>query len=189
MNTRASSTHTFAQGTGRGWEEWLAFLAANGSPDLTHSQVVDLVKPEIERLDVTENVGWWAQGVAVAYGQHTGQRVPGQGVDGHFHVSASRTLDGDAHAVITRWTEHAAQACTFNDVELDSEPTTSTTPKRHYWRANLADGSKVTVSASASPETARTPLSIEHSRLADGHAGVEPWRTFWKAQLKELADS
>jgi len=84
---RTISPEAIEGGTGRSWDEWLAFFTSIGAEQLTHQEIV-------ARASELGAPPWWRQMVTVAYEQHIGRRVPGQDCDGEFNLSASRTRPG-----------------------------------------------------------------------------------------------
>ena len=60
----------------------------------------------------------------------------------------------------------------------------SVTPKRHYWRAALADGSAVAIAVEAKGAD-KTLIAVSHEKLSDGGASAR-WRAFWKAELQTI---
>jgi hypothetical protein len=178
--TKPQNTDSIALATGRSWPDWVAWLDARGGRDLTHKAIADLVFTELaERM---ERAGWWAQGVAVAYEQEIGRRVPGQRSDGSFEVAVSRSVDGppdEAFATLAA----ALDAMPTMDGRASSDHRTSATRVRHFWRCTLDDGSKVTGAVEAgSPGKSR--VAITHAALTAA-ADADRWRTYWKAALAE----
>jgi len=97
MATRPSSTAGIEKGTGRPWEDWLAFLEKIGAAGLSHKEIA-------ERIAATGDAsGWWAQSITVAYEQHIGRRVAGQDNDGAFQVATARTFLGNMDAALDAW--------------------------------------------------------------------------------------
>lgn len=179
----ASNTSSIAASTGRSWEEWVSLLDARSARLLDHTAIARLAL-EIMPAEAP-NQEWWAQGVAVAYEQHAGLRLPGQSCAGDFRASASRTLATDRDGAVAAWRERVGGLDVFRDVPLDGEPTESRTEKWSYWRARLADGSRITVNAT-DKQPGKAVLSVEHAGLSSAEDG-EQWRSHWKALLKELA--
>jgi hypothetical protein len=81
MATKPINTAAIEKGTGRSWNEWLAFLESIGAEKLSHKQIA-------ERVTASGHTsGWWSQSIAVAYEQSIGRRLPGQVEDGTFQAS------------------------------------------------------------------------------------------------------
>lgn len=176
--TKPAGTENFATSTGRSWAQWLAFLDEQGAEGLSHADIAKLI-------DATGDAsGWWAQSITVAYEQHIGRRAPGQRSDGTFEVSVSRTLQGSMDAVMARWDGHVSDTRSHDGVEVEGEPERTETPKWRYWRCVLADGSKVSATASARSETT-AGLAVTHGKLADTD-DKERWRKYWKGVLASL---
>jgi hypothetical protein len=150
---------------------------------MSHTQIAGHVTEQL--TGVVANPEWWAQSVTVAYEQHIGARRPGQTGDGRFNVSAGRTVEGTADDLLTRW---AALMAGDPGVAYADPPSTSTTEKWRYWRARLADGSRVSVNITAKDAAGgagRCTVAVAHAGLASP-GDVEGWRAFWKDRLREL---
>ncbi|SJM61770.1 hypothetical protein [Gulosibacter sp. 10] len=179
---KPTSTAAIASATGRPWEEWVALLDEAGARGAKHTAIARLA---LERMPPrVEQDEWWAQGVAVAYEQHTGLRVPGQTCDGDFQLSTSRTASGDKDEVLARWLGLVDGREEFGGVPVDGEPSTSQTEKWRYWRVPLADGSRVAANISDKPK-GRASVGIVHTKL-DSAEAVERWRPIWKELLGRL---
>jgi hypothetical protein len=177
-----------ARATGRGLPGWYAVLDERGARDLPHKDIARLLSDEFGLS------GWWSQSVTVEYEKHIGRRVTGQRQDGRYEGTATKTLSGDMDAVLDRWVAHLpsdAAAVTFDGIELAGEPSVSRTEKWRYWRASLADGSRVTVTISDKPGgtgASGGPLStltVTSSKLASLEEAAR-WKTFWRAYLIRL---
>ncbi len=163
-------------GTGTSLAEWTDRLDATGGRDLDHTAIARML---VERWEVEE---WWAQGVTVAYEQVIGRRVVGQSCDGDFSASASRTVPGTPTQVRDRWDAFMTEA-RRDGLGLD-EPSLSDTATWRYWRAALADGSRVSVNITAKDE-GRSTLGIEHKGLETADARTA-WKDAWKGVLGEF---
>ncbi len=176
---RAISTVAIGRSTGRPWEDWQRDLDARGAAKLEHGEIVALAR-EIAGID-----NWWAQSVAIAYQQAIGRRRPGEASDGTFSVSITRVRPGPPDRIAAAWRRLAAELSAVADVALDGTPTESLTPKRHYWRCKLADGSRVTVTFEPKA-AAKTLVAVEHSRCRSPEVAASR-KAFWAARLEQLA--
>lgn len=96
-HARGANLDAIVAATGRGWEDWTAWLEDVGAHDVTeHAEVAALVLARLREPGgpAVPNPEWWAQSVTVAWEQHTGRRAPGQRTDGTFDANASRTVPG-----------------------------------------------------------------------------------------------
>lgn len=187
--TRATSIAGIERATGRSWDDWLAIMEGAGAQTLGHAGIAKLARSHM--ADDMKSVDWWAQGVAIAYEQHAGLRVPGQGSDGLFRVSASRTLDTDREAAIDAWVATFGERSEFEGHDVMAARRNQT-EKRSFWRFSLAGAGKVEVSAtpkapskSATDAAPKVTLAISHDALPAADE-VERWRAFWKERLAEL---
>lgn len=163
-------------GTGTSLAEWTDRLDEAGGRDLDHTAIARML---VERWEVED---WWAQGVTVAYEQVIGRRVVGQSCDGDFSASASRTVPGTPTQVRDRWDAFMTEA-RRDGLGLE-EPSLSDTGKWRYWRAAVADGSRVSVNITAKDE-GRSTLGIEHKGLETADARTA-WKDAWKGVLGEF---
>ncbi|MEX5296402.1 hypothetical protein QYM41_14080 [Kocuria sp. CPCC 205268] len=182
MSTRGTSTAGIARATGIPWETWTARLEELGARSMSHAEIARRVA---EQLDgVVENHEWWAQSVTVAWEQHTGVRRPGQTGDGSFGTSASRTVAGTPDEVLTRWTELLAGRTEVDGVPFRQPPSTARTEKWRYWRARLADGTRVAATLGEAGR-GRTTVAVAHTGLPSAE-DVARWRGVWKELLAAL---
>ena len=164
------------RGTGVPLTEWARRLDEAGARELDHTAIARLL---VERWEVDQ---WWAQGVTVAYEQLIGRRVVGQSRDGDFAASASRTLDGAPGEVRERW--HAFMTEARRDALGLEEPSLSDTATWRYWRAGLADGSRVSVNITAK-DPGRSTLGIEHKGIGTAEERAA-WKDAWAGVLAEF---
>ena len=174
---RTLSPEAIEQGTGRTWDEWLAFFESIGASELTHRQIV-------EAASESGAPPWWRQMVTVAYEQHIGRRVPGQDGAGTFNVSASRTVEGSMDDALARWVAVVGDRTDHAGVGVTRGPDESRTDKWRYWRCGLADGSRVVVNISAKAP-GKAVVNVQHERLEDAEL-VDHWRSYWKAVLASV---
>ena len=178
MEVARSSNESVQMATGKGWDEWFAILHAMGASDLPHKEIAaSLVRDH-------GVPGWWAQSITVAFERAIGRREVGQSCGGDFSASASRTLAGSLDDAVGTWRRLVANRRDFNGVPIESDPRVSHTEKWRYWRADLADGSKIRVGIGERPG-GRAGLGLSHEKLGDRQA-AERWKKYWRNILKEL---
>lgn len=156
---------------------WVRRLDDIGGRELDHAVIARRL---VETWDVAP---WWAQNLTVTYEQVIGRRVVGQSCEGDFSASASRTVPGDPDAVSAAWDD-------FMDEPRREElglgaPRLSRTEKWRYWRAELEDGTRVSVNITAKDTAGgdtRSTLAIEHKNIED-EAGRDAWKGAWKRTL------
>lgn len=188
--TRATSVPAIERATGRDWASWLELFAEHGADKhgaakLGHAKIAKIARAALP--DDMQSVDWWAQGVAIAFEQHMGLRIPGQGSDGLFRVSASRTLPLDRDAAIDAWVaahgdgeRHGTEHRGFTV----QKPRRSRTEKRSFWRFDLDGMGRVDVSATPKGDD-RVTLGISHDGMPSGE-DIEQWRAYWKELLAAL---
>lgn len=179
--TRGERVPAIERATGRSWDDWLGIFEAAQARTLSHPEIARVARTHVP--EDLQNPDWWAQGIAIAFEQHVGLRVPGQSSSGDFRVSASRTLPLDRDAAIEAWvTAHGDRP-----EHLGHEPGVprpSRTEKRTFWRFSLEGAGKVEVAAT-SKDPDRAVLTVSQDGLADGEQ-IEAWRAHWKGLLAAL---
>lgn len=182
--TRASNIPAIERATRRRWDEWLTHFESHGAAQLTHADIAKLALSAMP--EGIENPEWWAQGVAIAFEQHAGLRVPGQSAAGGFRVSASRTLTMDRDAALAAWTAQHGDDTSHLGFAV-SNVRESQTEKRSFVRFSLEGAGKVEVAAElkGTADSPKTSISINHTGLESGER-IEEWRGYWKTLLGEL---
>lgn len=179
--TRSTSIPSIEKRTGKAWSEWLAYFHEHGAAQLPHPEIAKLALANVP-ADL-ENPEWWAQGIAIAFEQQTGLRVPGQASDGTFRVGVSRTLPLNRDEAIELWiSTHGPHEDHRGHAVTDTR--NSRTAQRTFWRCTLEGAGRLEVAA-ADKDAERAVLTVELTRLADPDS-IEEWRSYWKARLAEL---
>ncbi len=179
--TKPSNLASIEQATGRSWDDWVRLLDAANARNLVHRAIADIVHAELDGK--TDNAGWWAQGVTVAYEQHIGRRVPGQVADGTFEVASSRTLAGSKEDVMALFEEAHSALSELNGTPIESSRL-SGTDKRLYWKAELGDGSRSVVACEDKP--GHKAMVVATQVKVASREQAESWRAFWKTRLAKL---
>lgn len=176
----AASTEAIAGATNRSWERWVHALNQAGGADLSHCQIVSVVRsmlgPEVISPD------WWAQSVTVTYEQHIGRRQPGQAADGSYQMSVSKTLPGELDEVFGRWLNFVDSVPDIGGLTFLCCPSATATPRWRYWRATLDDSTQVVISLTQK-EPGKVGITVNHSKLS-GRESISQWRAVWKDFLE-----
>ena len=183
--TTPRTADAIAAATGISWPDWAAWLDAHDAPSLEHAEIASLAHGRMtagDRSDVA-NAAWWAQGVAVAYEQQIGRRLPGERQDGTFYVSASRTVPVDPATAMDAWVAQVGDRAVLAERTPAGPPRTSSTPRRAYWRIGFTDGSSLQLAVEQAPTGSR--LTATHEGLASPEER-EAARVVWKATLAGL---
>ena len=149
---------------------------------MTHPELASRISGQLEGK--VDSPGWWAQRIAVAFEQHTGKRQPGHVADGTFEIAVSQTLANPrdkAFPQIVAWLENQS---TFNG-QTYTNPRSSETPVRSYWRCDLADGTKFTAAVEAAGAD-KSKLVCAHSAISSP-AAADEWREYWRTTIAQLA--
>lgn len=174
---QAISNEAIERGTGKPWEHWREYLDDIGASEMSHKEIA-------RQLHGRGGVdGWWSQMLTVAYEQHIGRRVPGQGCDGEFSVSVTKTISGDIDGALSWWLEAVDGMEAFSEIPVSIGPDVRQTEKWRYWRAGMADGSRVTVHIHQKT-AGKAGLAIMHEKL-ESTEQLEHWRAWWKQFLVE----
>ena len=179
---KPTNTSAIAKATNRPWDKWITALDAAGARKMNHR---DIAKQALKLMpESVEQKEWWAQGVAIAYEQHAGLRVPGQTSTGSFQTSTSKTFPGDKDAALKAWLDLVSTRTEFNGIDIVEAASTSETAKWRYWRVQLVDGSRVNVDISDKPH-GKASIAVEHTKLSSSD-DIETWRPYWKELLSKL---
>jgi len=160
--------------TGRTWREWVAVLDDLGATEMSHRDVARWVATH-------HDIGsWWSQTVTVGYERIRGLRAVGQGRDGHFTASKSRTLPFP-EAVLRR-------AVHDPDLRAAWLPATQATPtgkgRSKDLRFVCPDGTRGVLSLVAKGD-AKTTVAVGHERLPSAAAARDRKR-FWEERFEAL---
>ena len=113
---KPTNTSAITKATNRPWDDWVAALDAAGAREMNHG---DIAKQALKLMpEPVEQKGWWAQGVAIAYEQHAGLRVPGETSTGSFQTSTSKTFPGDKDAALKAWLDLVSTRTEFNGIDI-----------------------------------------------------------------------
>lgn len=160
--------------TGKDWSQWRIFLDAAGAAEKSHKDIaLDLHAAGVP--------GWWAQMVTVGYERMIGRRAVGQRCDGAFSASASRTIAGNKDAALARWVEAVGERAEYDGVLAEGEPRVSATDNWRYWKVDLEDGSRVSVTI-YDKDAGKACVGVGHEKIGNAEAAAR-WKLFWKAVL------
>jgi len=181
--TKPINVESIEKATNKNWKQWVQELDDDGARQISHK---DLALRLYKQLDGTiENHGWWAQGITVAYEQHTGKRVPGQLANGLFEFAVSKTVEksrDDLFKQVVAWFDGHTELNGSDPLR----PRSSQTPKRSNWRCDFGDGSKF--SATVEGGDKKSKLVLAHTALPNKKE-ADNWKTFWTKTIKVFADN
>ena len=178
--TKPINTESIEKATGKSWEAWVRELDKLGARELSHAELARLINRQLEGM---ESSGWWAQGITVAYEQHTGKRIPGQLANGLFELAVSKSVScprSELFPAIVKWFESRGE---LNSREA-LKPRSTETPKRSNWRCDFADGSKF--SATVEDLGEKSKLVLSHTAIPTKEE-ADKWKAYWKDVADELA--
>ena len=104
--------------------------------------------------------------------------------DGTFQTAVSKTLPGNTNQVFKLWLNAVRDVEDFNSIPLAGKPAISQSEKWRYWRVDLQDGSKVTVTV-GTKTAEKSNLTFSNEKLKNKD-NIEPWKVFWKNFIGKL---
>lgn len=174
--TPSMSDDAIRHGSGKGWDEWVAILDAWRAGERSHREIAAYVHNE-HGVD-----GWWAQGVAVGYERLKGRRAVGEGSDGTFSGSASKTFAVSVERLWRAWVD---------ETERDRWLPPGTLVLRQAQesrsaRFDVAGGGILALWFT--DKGAKSAVQLEQEKLPSKKAAAE-FRIRWKTHMAALADS
>jgi uncharacterized protein YndB with AHSA1/START domain len=171
-----SGDEAVQRATGKTWAEWLAVLDKAGAQEMTHKEIVAIVR---DRFGVGP---WWQQQVTVGYEQLRQNRQKGETPDG-FEVSASKTIGVPLARLYAAFADEAARAAWLGRKPLSVTKATARKSLRIAWGAGKRS-SRVSVDFYAKG-TGKSMVQLQHSRIADA-ATAEKIKAMWRGALEKL---
>ncbi|HEX2178703.1 MAG TPA: DUF4287 domain-containing protein, partial [Actinomycetota bacterium] len=165
---------TVVEKTGRDWDQWFELLDRWDASTRPHPEIASWLSAE------HGVAGWWAQSITVAYEQARGIRAPGQGRDGTYTVSASKTIDVPLEDLF-----RAVEDPAIRDRWLDPGrfQVTGVTAGKSV-RGRSEGDTRVTIGFTVKGAS-KTLIALAHSKIADPQTAKE-LKEFWAGRLKEL---
>jgi hypothetical protein len=164
--------------TGRGWDEWLAVLDADGAHGLSHREIVELVGRHLPAED-----GWWQQMVTVGYEQARGLRAKHQKPEG-FQISRSKTVAVPVSRLYAAFTEASLLAAWLGqDVVAAITPRKCVLDKsaRMLW----TDGQTTVDALFYEKGEGRSQVTLQHSKLGSADEATA-MKAYWGEKLDGL---
>ncbi len=178
--TKPINIASIEKATNKSWEQWVNELDKSGARELSHTDLARKLHDELEGK--IESHSWWAQGIAVAYEQHIGKRVPGQLANGLFELAVSKTVATPRNILFRKIVEWFNSRSELNGHEV-LKPRSTETPKRSNWRCNFSNGSKFSATVEENGE--KSKLVLAHTALPNKQQ-ADDWKAFWKNIADEL---
>lgn len=169
--------------THRTWDEWLAFMEGIDAKNLSHHAIATHLLGELDgKLD---NIGWWAQSIAVAYEQYIGRSIPGQRPDGTFQTSVSKATKLGMQELMDKWTAFAAGDQAVLDL-VGGNVKVSGTDKRITWRTKGRDGSDIRIASEPKKDGAAS-IIVQHMGLASHELNMDA-KANWTSIVQRFVD-
>ena len=171
------SDEAIVEKTGRDWEAWFSLLDGWNATSRPH--------PEIARwLSAEHGVpGWWAQSITVGYERARGWRVTGQGRDGKYSISTSRTINVPVESLFAAAADPSLRRRWLPEGRLEVTSTNPPKSVRGRWDGGQ---SRVAIGFTAKGD-GKSQIGLAHEQLPDAGAASEA-KEFWVQRLKELKE-
>jgi uncharacterized protein DUF4287 len=169
------SDEAIVNNTGKNWSEWFALLDAWGGVDRKHGEIARWLS---EEHSVS---GWWAQSITVGFEQARGIRAPGQGSDGWFSISASKTVNVPAERLFEAFADERLRDQWLPGAKMEVTTASPTKSFRARWGD---DGSRIAVGFVPKGE-AKSVVGLAHEKLATAE-DAKAAKAFWSEQMKAL---
>ena len=160
--------------TGRTWRAWVAVLDDIGATEMSHR---DIARWVAEHHDFGS---WWSQTVTVGYERIRGLRDVGQGRDGGYSASKSRTLPFP-EAAVRRAVEDAHRRAGWLP---DTEATHRGRGRARAWSFACPDGTQGVIGFTVKGD-GKTVIAVEHDRLSSPEAARQR-KAFWDERFEAL---
>ncbi len=158
------------QGTGKGWDAWVAALDADDGRRMTHKELVTHLRGEYKLHDT------WSERVATGYEEARGLRDKATGLS----ITSTRTMDASVSGVFRAFNDPTRRGWMHErlySVQAAVAP--------RMLKLAMPDGSVVSVAIQRQGNT-RTLVNLEQSKIADA-AAAERARQAWRGSLERLA--
>lgn len=159
--------------SGKGWDEWFAVLDKWGGTEHNHTEIARFLVGE-HKVD-----SWSAQSITVGYEQARGMREPGQGPDGYYKTSVSRTID-----VPIRRLYEAFANDSLREQWLPEKVVVRGSTEDKSFRADWPDGTRVVAGFVAKGDT-KSLVGLQHEKLADAEQAAQ-CKALWQDRLDAL---
>lgn len=80
------SAKSVLKNTGRDWAQWIKALSQNGAENLTHKEIVKILKVKYKQTL------WWQQQIATGFEIHIGKKIFGQNHKGKYSTTTAKTI-------------------------------------------------------------------------------------------------
>ena len=169
------SDEVIRERTGEGWEHWFALLDESGASERRHPEIVRFLQQEQE-VD-----GWSSQTITVSYERARMGRAVGERDDG-FVITASKTVAVPVERLYDAFVEESLRRTWLPDGNLRERTATKPKSARYDW----GDGATRVNASFEAKGDAKSTVSLEHARLADG-GEAERMKSFWRERLTTLS--
>ena len=163
--------------TGCNWELWVKALDYKRAYELSHREIAKLVK---EKWDTPM---WWTQMVTVGYERIKGLRARGQGRDGDYTMTRSRTFGVDVETLYESWADGRRRKRWLDETGVKVRTATAS----KSLRLQMPDGAIVAIGF-ASKGKDKSSVALEQARLPDRET-AEALKQRWSERLDALGEA
>jgi hypothetical protein len=160
--------------TGCDWTKWVYVLDRRGAAAMSHREIAEIVKTKYKVQD------WWAQMVTVGYERIKGLRRRGQGRDGAYEATKSRTFNVPVDVLFDAWANAKTRRRWLDGKTVKVR--TATAPKS--MRLDWPDGGIIAVGF-VSKGREKSSVAISHAKLPDRDAANQ-LKQYWADRLDAL---
>jgi hypothetical protein len=160
--------------TGCDWAKWVSVLDERGAASMSHREIAEIVKDEYRVQD------WWCQTVTVGYERIKGLRVRGQGRDGSYEATKSRTFNVPVEVLFDAWANARTRKRWLDGKSVRVR--TATAPKS--MRLDWPDGGIIAVGFVAKGPR-KSAVALSHAKLPDRETANQ-LKEFWSERLEAL---
>jgi hypothetical protein len=165
--------------TGCTWDRWVRALDHHGAEQMSHRDIAALVnsKYKIDR--------WWSQSVVVGYERIKGLRVRGQGRNGRFEATKSRTFDVPVTRLFEAWADPTARRRWLNGAGVKVR--TATAPKSIRLDWSDGDMSGIVAVGFTAKGRSKSAVALAHAKLPDRET-ADRLKQYWSERLDALGE-
>ncbi|OLT63242.1 hypothetical protein BJP37_11820 [Moorena bouillonii PNG] len=168
------SNAAVAAKTGKTWPQWVRALNRHGADKMTHTEIAKSAREEFGATP------WWAQSVAVGYGRIRGLREIGQGCDGDYKASKSKTFKVPIDRLYKAFSSKRGRERWLGGTALRIRTSTANRSMRITWE----DGTSVSAWFT-DKGPGKSQVAIQHEKLAD-RADIERRKAYWAERFAAL---
>jgi hypothetical protein len=162
------------EATGCTWQRWVHALDRKKAYELSHAELAKLIRAEYK------TPSWWTQTVAVGYERIKGLRARGQGRDGKYAATKSRTFKVPVETLFEAWSDARRRNRWLADKNVRIRKATPLKSIR------LEQDGMIVAVGFASLGAAKSSVAVEEAKLPTREAAAEV-KKYWGERFDDLA--